>query len=347
MNIKRASYIVLTIAVVLTGGFAAAIIFGASPPPPPLALYSAARQILVASLSDQPPIERYTARDGTALAFRRYAGKQGGGTGVLVHGSSGSSNATHILGKALAAAGINVVAIDLRGHGQSGPHGDISYDGQLDDDMMDLVRVLDQQYPGERRLLIGHSSGGGFTLRIAGGPNACAFDGFVALSPFLNYRSATQRPKTGGWAEPFIPRIIALSILNGFGIHRLDSLPAIAFAVPPEKAQAQTVTYSWRLLRNFGLDMQNWESAVKHIHQPTQVLVGGKDELFYAEKFQPIFTALQPAIGVRLLEGVNHMGIVLDERVISDVVTMAQEILVASAGATSNCRAISNPIAGS
>lgn len=347
MNIKRAAYIALSIILVPAGGLAMAIIFGASPPPPPLETVDNAVKILQASLVDQPAVEHYRARDGAELAIRRYPGAKGGGTAVLVHGSSASSHAVHLLGKALAAAGITSIAPDLRGHGQNRPLGDIVYTGQLDDDITDLMDELDTQYPGEPRILIGHSSGGGFALRLAGGPIACRFDGYLALAPYLNFRSAATRTDAGGWAKPFIPRIIALGLLNGLGVYALDGLPAVAFAVNPDRSANRAVSYSWRLLKNFGLDQMRWEGSIRSIRHPAIVMVGAEDEMFFAGNYQPELAALQPAIEVRVLAGIDHMGLVIDAGALNNVVTTAQEMLKAPPDGATNCRPKSAPSGGS
>ncbi|MFX6334759.1 alpha/beta hydrolase, partial [Acinetobacter baumannii] len=86
-----------------------------------------------------PPYAFVTARDGTRLAYRFYEGRPGGGVAVLVHGSTGLAIAVHATAQALAAEGINTYAIDVRGHGESGPLGDIGYRGQLEDDLVDLL----------------------------------------------------------------------------------------------------------------------------------------------------------------------------------------------------------------
>ncbi|MFZ1992120.1 MAG: alpha/beta fold hydrolase, partial [Alphaproteobacteria bacterium] len=188
-----------SVVLVIAAGLAAALIFGTAPPPPPLRSISAAGEQIARAAADLPRLETFQARDKTALAYRRYAGNPGHGLAVLIHGSSGSSAEMHLAAKALARSGIGAVAIDVRGHGASGRRGDISYAGQLDDDMTDLVRYLAKQYPGEPRILIGHSSGGGYVLHVAASRLACAFKGYIALSPYLNYRAPTVRPGNGGW----------------------------------------------------------------------------------------------------------------------------------------------------
>jgi len=76
--------------------------------------------------------------------------------------------------------------------------------------------------------LIGHSAGGGFVLRIAGGPLAEKFDRFVLLAPYLGYRAPTNRPNEGRgkWAEVDMPRLVALALLNRLGLPAPQSRPS-------------------------------------------------------------------------------------------------------------------------
>ena len=130
----------------------------------------------------------------------------------MVHGSSGSSGGTiHALAQALAARGVETYALDIRGHGASGTRGDIGYVGQLEDDLADFVAVVRKTVPSAPLTLIGHSSGGGFALRVAGSPIQNLFARTVLLAPYLGYDAPTNRPNSGGWASADIPRILALT----------------------------------------------------------------------------------------------------------------------------------------
>src|SRR5436190_5688190 len=89
--------------------------------PPELQSISAARGKV--DFSALPAVERFQARDGTALGFRHYtpSGPATGRAAIVVHGSSGSSGGTiHALSAALAARGVETWAVDIRGHGTSG-----------------------------------------------------------------------------------------------------------------------------------------------------------------------------------------------------------------------------------
>jgi len=62
---------------------------------------------------------------------------------------------------------------NMRGHYQSGRHRvDVDYIGQMEDDMADLIRHLREQRLNGPITLGGHSSGGGFAIRFAGGGQA-------------------------------------------------------------------------------------------------------------------------------------------------------------------------------
>lgn len=312
------------LAALILGGM---IWLGGPPTPPVNQLLAQRDNDIDAGLSDQPAYEFFTARDGAKLAYRRYPGTPGQGLAVLVHGSSGTSGAMHALGKALSAAGVASIAVDMRGHGANRPHGDIAYADQLDDDMEDLTRLLDKSDGGERRVLVGHSSGGGFILRIASTKRACEFDGYVALSPYLNYQAPTNRPD-GGWAGAGMPRIIAINILGRFGINTFDGLPVVNFAIPPGETN-RTYSYSWRLLSAFGLSQTHWEDNIRAIDRPTSVLIGEKDNLFFADKFAGVFAGLNSSIPVHVTPGVDHMGEVLAPNALSEDVAEIKRMLSA------------------
>ncbi len=134
--------------------------------------------------ADMPPIERFRARDGSALAFRYYPPDVPSmkGSAVLIHGSSASSQSMHVLAKQLASEGFAAYALDIRGHGDSGTKGQISYIGQLEDDLSDFMAVIK---PASPSTLVGLSAGGGFALRFASGDSKHVFQSYLLLSPFL------------------------------------------------------------------------------------------------------------------------------------------------------------------
>jgi alpha-beta hydrolase superfamily lysophospholipase len=91
-------------------------------------------------------------------------------------------------------------------------------------------------------VLLGFSAGGGYALHAAAAPVGKSFERAVLLSPMLGPRVPTYRP-TQAWAAPYIPRIIALSLLNRVGIHAFDHLTVLAFAIDPKRADILTDHY--------------------------------------------------------------------------------------------------------
>jgi pimeloyl-ACP methyl ester carboxylesterase len=277
-------------------------------------------------MSGLPPIARYQARDGVALSYRLY---QGGDAqvAVLIHGSAGSSYDMHRFAEALLQRGVTVYVPDLRGHGANYPHGDISYLGQLDDDMADFMKAVHPQHKNAQWTLVGFSSGGGYALRIAGSDIGNEFDRFVFISPFIRYNAPTVRPASPEekaspehniWYSVSIKRIVGLSIFNSFGIHHFDGLPVLAFPVPND-IEATTAAYSFRLEENFE-PRKDYKADVRAIKKPAQVFVGGQDELFLPEKFAEVFDKGRSDIPVTIVPGMGHSDMITNPEAITVVV---------------------------
>jgi alpha-beta hydrolase superfamily lysophospholipase len=281
--------------------------------PPELKSISAYRKLM--DYSALPELSRFQARDGSALAYRHYPAQapSTGRIAVVVHGSSGSSQgAVHALSMALAARGVQTYAVDIRGHGASGSRGDIGYLGQLEDDMADLVGEIRKTNPTASLTLLGHSSGGGFALRIAASSIQNLFTRTVLLAPYLGYDAPSSRPNSGGWANPDVPRFLALTLLRKLGMPWAESLPAIAFAVPPDSSQRLTATYSYRLMRNFAAS--DYRADFAAATRPVTVFSGAADELIDPTKFSETVAGHAT---VRIIDGIDHMAIVYDPAAIS------------------------------
>jgi pimeloyl-ACP methyl ester carboxylesterase len=259
--------------------------------------------------SDLPGIERFTARDGTSLAYRRYApaGAPARGAVVLVHGSSARGASMHPLARRLARAGYAVLAPDVRGHGASGTRGRIAYVGQLEDDLEDLVRALDVPEP---RVLAGFSAGGGFALRFAGGPRQRLFDRYLLLAPFLHQDAPTFRPGGGGWVDVGVPRLVALGVLNRVGVTALNHLPVAAFAIAPEDRAILTSSYGYALAVSFR-PHEDWRADLRGAEERLDVVVGADDEVLQADRFEAVLREAGRPAPVTVVPGVDHIGLTL------------------------------------
>lgn len=287
------------------------IAFGAATPPSTNALVDGYQR---ADFTTLPPLERYNARDGASLGFRRYAAAAPRPqVTVLIHGVSDSGVALHRLAESLKAANVTTYVPEVRGHGSNRPHGDIAYVGELDDDLVDLAAEIARREPHASLRLAGFSAGGGFVLKFAGGPRAGLFERYLLLSPALAVQGPIVRPKpavptpVAAFTVPYVPRLIGLGLANAAGVHAFDSLPVLGFAVP-EDSPTLTRSYSLRLLKN--LMPEDYVRSIGAVSRPMQVLIGDADEFSVASEVVRAFAAAHPAIPVKVLSGVGHMALV-------------------------------------
>jgi alpha-beta hydrolase superfamily lysophospholipase len=313
-------------------GFAALLLAGliAWPvrQPPELRSISQARGSV--DFSALPGITRFQARDGTTLGFRHYTASSPatGRAAIVIHGSSGSSGTTiHALSAALAAHGVETFAVDIRGHGASGTRGDIGYVGQLEDDLADFVAVVRNTTPTAPLTLIGHSAGGGFALRVAASQIQNLFERTVLLAPYLGYDAPTNRPNSGGWASADVPRILGLLALRRLGVNCCEALPTLAFAVPPNSEKILVPVYSDRLMRNFAT--RGYRTDLVAATKPLTIISGADDELMIADKYAEAVRGITPQVEVKLIDGVNHMGVVSDPKAVS---VIADDVAQAGSG---------------
>jgi non-heme chloroperoxidase len=303
---RIAVWAVVGLLVLALVAFGSVLSFDAPMKPPPLA--SISDPFATVDFRDLPALQTYPARDGAQLGYRAYEGN-GAQVVVLIHGSSDDGSGMHPLSKALREAGASVYVPVVRGHGDSARSGDIDYIGQLDNDLADFVAALRPLHPDASFTLIGFSSGGGFVLRAIAGPDEKLFDRFIMISPALPQDAPTIRPAAGGWVSVATPRIIALAILNRIGIDWFNGLPIVAFATSP-KASNVTSVYSFRLAVNFGAP-RDYLAALGRSTKPAALLVGGADELFYSDRFAPLFGPVRHDMTVTIVPGIGHIGMSL------------------------------------
>lgn len=292
--------------------------------------------VLSGEAAGAPPLQRFVARDGTALEYRHYPADSPTKL-VLLHGSGSHSRYFAGVANAVAESGAaEVFTPDLRGHGaRPARRGDIDYIDQLEDDVADLIAHIRERSsdattaaPQDATILVGgHSSGGGLALRFAGSPHADEASGYLLLAPFLKHDAPTTRANAGGWAKPKVPRIVFLSILNGFGVRSLNDLIVIEFDMPEiARDGTETLAYSFRL--NTGYAPRDYEkdlAAIASAKAPLLVIIGDEDEALVAEAFPEVIEAHAPRGRVEILPGESHLGLVVGEAVRSPIVAWIEE----------------------
>lgn len=299
----------LVLALLGLAALALGVMLSAPLVPPPL-LASIETTARSADRSGMPDVQRFQARDGTSIAYRAYPASQER-VAILLHGSSASSSSMHNVAKSLSADGISSFALDVRGHGQSGSRGEIGYVGQLEDDLADFITHIAKEYPRARLMLVGHSSGGAFALRVAGGPLGTKFERFILLAPYLGPFAPTTRPDSGGWAKASVPRLVALGVMHWAGLKIGGDLPVLAFAVGPEGRMSLTSQYSFNLFANYRT--ADYAADFARAAGPVSLLVGKDDELMWPEKYADVAVSKGQRLPVTLVPGSNHMGVIIDE----------------------------------
>lgn len=330
--LKRSLKIAFVALLVLSLGLGAAIFWGE--PDQPLEMASINNPFKGLDYSRLPPLQTYATKDAQRLSYREYSSAAITSAAaatravVLVHGSSADSRSMHTMAQAIQAAGFSVFSIDIRGHGASSStsgKGHIAYIGQLEDDMLDFARHLKSKHQMNRVSLVGFSSGGGFALRLAGTPAlAQAFNHYVLLAPFISQSAPTYRPNSGGWVSVGLPRIVALSLLNGIGITRLNHLIVTRFALNEGGKKLLTDSYDFNLAMNFRPLADYHANIVAAKHQRISVLVGEADESFHANQFAAVFSQAGHGAKVNVLPGIQHIPMILDRRSLDAIVGALQ-----------------------
>lgn len=317
------------LALVLVAVLAAAVVWGG--PHAVAAMDSINSPFKALDYSALPLVQRYTARDGAALAYRHYAVAATAAAPapavrriVLIHGSSASTRSMHPMAQALVAAGFTVDALDVRGHGDSGTRGHIGYIGQLEDDLADFVKAVPNAGPNT---LVGFSAGGGFVLRFSASPRAGLFDRYVLLSPFL-VQAPSNRPSSdnhsGSWASVGIPRIVGLTVLNKFGIERWNDLLVTQFALNDEAKKFLTSAYSYALATNFGAHL-DYAGDIQRAPAAIKLVAGVDDELMFSDRYTSLFASAGKTIPIALVPGANHIGATLNAPALAAIVAACKD----------------------
>ncbi len=292
---------------------------GAPPPPEP-----GKGPMDAVDFRDLPALLHYPADDGSALAYRHYppANAAAKGSVVVLHGSTSHGKTMHVLCKALAAAAYHCYALDIRGHGSSGPLGTVAYVGQLEDDLAAFVKTVPLLRP---LTLAGFSLGGGLALRFAGSQRQDLFQQYLLLSPFFSRTAPNYRKALNGWAPFGYARNHVLRLLNWVGVTRFNDLPVVRFGISPQPGEVVTASYSYALAANFR-PWEDYQTNIRAVHQPVAVVVGTADEAFYADQVEPVLRQQGKSWPVTLLPGIGHLGLTLDPRATGAVVSVLDQL---------------------
>lgn len=248
----------------------------------------------------------FKMRDGKQLVAFDYP-QESKTTVLLLHGVLSSAYMMNkTAGLIRNATQARVLALDLRGHGQSdGTPGDIDYVDQYVDDVADIIATLQKEMPNGKVILAGHSMGGGISLRYAQRLDLPPVDGYLLLAPHLGQNAPTlsQASTEDNFLKVHGLRIIGLKVLNLMQDHQYDHLPVLFFNLPkgmPLRA------YSYRASES--MSPPDYKAGLLAVRKPLLVLVGSQDEAFRAEAFPDAIQSFSQG-EIHIIDGFSHNGI--------------------------------------
>ncbi len=213
-----------------------------------------------------------TTRDGLAQLVRRWgAAGEPWAAMVIVHGLGEHSGRYEHSGARFAAAGIDVTALDLRGHGAT--EGERAYveSWQLFlDDVEDLLSGL--QANGSPTVLLGHSMGALIALSYAVSERPQP-DALVLSASALAGGKAWQRALAGPVAR-LAPRLALPTAIKGEQLSRDPNVGEAYFADPLVQTKATA-----KLGAEVFAAMERTAARLDRLRVPTLVIHGGVDTL--------------------------------------------------------------------
>jgi alpha-beta hydrolase superfamily lysophospholipase len=220
--------------------------------------------------------------------------------------------------------GADVIALDLRGHGESaGIPGDTQYIGQYEDDVSDVMTALRSANPEAKVILAGHSMGGGIAMRYAAMHEAPVADAYLLFAPHLGVKSPTMRTEPTA-NEPFVQlnlrRTVGLVMLNTMRVRWFNSLPTLLFNVP---VSSPIHAYSFRAMASTSPD--DYVAALTADAKPLLTLVGEGDEVFHAERFPSVISMHKNGRAV-MIPGEQHDSIARSSSALSVAVAWIRSL---------------------
>ena len=163
--------------------------------------------------------------DGTTLFARHWQATGPRATLLLVHGFGEQSGRYGEFGQHLSDNGVDVFAVDLRGHGRSeGKRGVVRGYDDYRADLNALIEHVRAREPSRPVVLYGHSMGGGVVLDHALSPDPM-FAGIIASAPLLEPVPPIAKPlrTVVTWLAKVLP---GASMKNAIAGEQISSVPA-------------------------------------------------------------------------------------------------------------------------
>lgn len=244
---------------------------------------------------EQPTVtsDVFVMPDGIALPYRAWL-PDGAPTAVVLalHGMNDSRDAWEYPAPYFTAAGIAVIAPDLRGFGATRTRGLWPGTDGLTSDIRVMIRLVRQRYPHIKLFLMGESMGAAALIVLATQPDPPQVNGYILVAPAVWSREEMNLPTRAVlWlADRTVP---GLHVAGG-GIVKVtasDNRQAlIRLSTDP------LTIYETRVDAIKGLVdlMDKASAAAPNFHAPALLLYGGHDELVPPQATAAIWQALPP-----------------------------------------------------
>lgn len=216
---------------------------------------------------------------------------------LVVHGLNDHSGRYERVGAHLAGAGIETVAFDQRGFGQTGgERGHVEDIEDFCDDVCD--HLVELRSLGLPTVLVGHSMGGLVCTRYSVSDRP-APDALVLSAPALRAATPPWMPIAAPWLSRLVP---TLRIPSPFEVSMLSRDPAVgaAYDADPLVAQANTVRLGAALFRAMNETVERLDA----LRGPALVLHGLDDRIVLPSASEPL--ARCPEVERRTFAGLRH-----------------------------------------
>jgi alpha-beta hydrolase superfamily lysophospholipase len=310
-------------------------------------------------LPESPAPAFVVAEDGLPLAYRDWVPDEWDGTGAMVlllHGSSAYGELYGALGQGMAAEGVLVRVVDLRGHGLSacvreGACGTTEPRSYVDDgaywvgrpgdafDTSQHARDVDlhledmrARWPGARVMLMGHSSGGGLVSRYIEGASMAGVDGAILLAPF-NHPDQPQNDLRTWDCGRGAGTAYAQVDLGALGDAMRDNPHRYVLdLVKNEDYRAALDTTRYTATTMNGLAVRDVDRFHAAFSGPTLWIAGEQDALLDTETSRAEFERMPGAAAFVTVRDTSHVGVTWSDGVARASAAFAKEPASVSTG---------------
>jgi alpha-beta hydrolase superfamily lysophospholipase len=173
----------------------------------------------------------------------------------IVHGLAEHAGRYQGMARHLSAAGIAVLAVDLRGHGQStGKRGHTRRYAHLLDDVEELLKAARAEYTDAKLALLGHSMGGNLVANFVTARSTTELTAFILSSPWLRlaFDPPTWKLTLARWMNHVLP-----------GLTQNNELDPTLISRDP----AEVAAYTNDPLNHTRISVRMYNEIVKHGEQ--------------------------------------------------------------------------------